>query len=80
MFFKLQPLLENTKQKLSQFCHVPVSCYCCKLPSETVQMDFALTIREILYLYLVSHRLVIFSMSMMFQTFGMFLFYFGWVF
>lgn len=22
----LQPLLENTKDKLSQFCHVPVSC------------------------------------------------------
>lgn len=80
-YWILQPLLENTKDKLSQFCHVPVSFPWTYLGCSPRKLCFVLLVTDILLhiFCMVSHRLIIFWISMMYQIFGMFPSYLGWV-
>lgn len=68
--------MENTKEKLSQFCHVPVTfgelCTVSLLITAVLNLDM-------LCISLFLGRLLIFSIFMMFLTFGTSLCYLGWV-
>jgi hypothetical protein len=74
VYLNFQPLIGSVKEKLSQFCHVPVCFHHNKLEKcHSIHSVLLFT------LYLVLFRLRIYLTSTMFQIYGMFPLFLEWV-
>jgi hypothetical protein len=73
-YLNFQPLIGSVKEKLSQFCHVPVCFHHNKL-----EKYHCIHIMLLFTLYLVLFRLRIYLTSTMFQIYGMFPLFLEWV-